>query len=85
VLFGVVGMGVDNLCGRFAGDGVVEAVLYHSIELLGCGRLSVVIDAAFGIYVGYLLPDATFAGTDGAYSLEQFTEIVCSENSSALL
>ena len=43
-------------------------------------RISIVINAALGKYIRYLLPYSAFAGTDGANSFQQFTEIVFSKS-----
>ena len=46
-----------------------------------CGiGISIIINAALGKYIGYLLPYSAFAGTDGANSFQQFTEIVFSKS-----
>ena len=71
--------GIDDLGRGLAGDGIVEFILHHGVKCVGDGGVLVVVDAAFGKDVGDLLPDAPFAGTDGAHPLQQFAEIVFAE------
>ena len=85
MFFRVVCLGIDNLRCRLSRDGIVEAVLYHGIEI-PCGRgVFVIVRTAFGIDVGYLLPDASFAGTDGTHTLQQFAEVVFAKDRRTLL
>ena len=48
-------------------------------------RISIVINAALGKYIRYLLPYSAFAGTDGANSFQQFTEIILAKGCLSLL
>ena len=66
-------------------DGVVEAVLNHRIEIPCRWGVPVIVYAALGVDVRNLLPNTAFACSDGAYSFEQFTEVVFSEYCCALL
>ena len=60
----VVCAGVYYLGGGLAGYGVVEAVLHHGVEVASGRRVAVVVGAALGVDVRYLLPDAPLACTD---------------------
>ena len=67
-------------CRCFTGNGIVEFILYSGIKMI-CGiGISIIINAALGKYISYLLPYSAFAGTDGANSFQQFTEIVFSKS-----
>lgn len=76
--------GMDDFSGSVSGDSIVEAVLNHCVEIFGSGCQAVIVDAAFGIDVGYLLPDATLAGSDRANSFQELAEIIASEHCIAL-
>lgn len=81
---GAIGVGVDDFGCCLSCDGEVEFVLYYGIEVMGGGGVFVIVDATFGEDVGDLLPDASFAGTDGADSVEEFAEVVFAEGGFAL-
>ena len=81
----MVSAGVDYLGGGLAGYGVVEAVLHHGVEVAGGRRVAVVVGAALGIDVRYLLPDAPLARSDRADALEQLAEVVSAEDPRPLL
>ena len=50
-----------------------------------CRRVLVIVDTTLCIYIGDLLPDTSFTGTDRTYPFKQFTEIVFSEYCRSLL
>ena len=58
----------------------METVLNHSVEIVRGGRIFVVVNAALGIDIGDLLPNASFAGTNGANPFKQFEEIIYSKD-----
>ena len=64
MVFAAVCLAVDDFCGSLSGDGVMEFVLHHRIEVMGNGGIFVIVDAAFPENVGDLQPDAAFACTD---------------------
>ena len=70
---------VDNLSGRLPCDGIMEAILYHRIEIFCCRRVLVIVGATLCIDVRNLLPNATFACTDRTHTFKQFTEVIFTE------
>ena len=85
VILCVVSLGIDNLCRCLSCDSIVKAVLNHSVEVARGGRVFVVVRTALRIDVRNLLPDATLAGANRTNTFEQFTEVILSKYSSALL
>ena len=70
MFFGMVSFAVDDLCRSLAGDGVMEFILYHGVELFCGRRIAIVVDAALGKNIRHLLPDTAFAGADRADALQ---------------
>ena len=66
------------------GDGVVHLVLDRGVEVLGHGRVLVVVEAALLEYVGDLEPHAPLARADVADAGEQLVEVVLAEGPAVL-
>jgi len=81
----MVGLVVHDFCRRLAGDGIVELVLHHGIEIFRHRRIAVIVDTALCKNIRHLLPDPALAGTDGSDTLQQFAEVVLTESILALL
>ena len=76
----MVSLIIDDFSRCFTGNGIMKFVLYGCIKIICSIRISIVINAALCKDIGYLLPYSAFAGTDGANSFQQFTEIVFSKS-----
>ena len=76
----MVSLIVYNFNISLTGNGIVEFVLYGGIKMICSIGISIIINAALRKNVRYLLPYSALAGTDGANSFQQFTEIVFSKS-----
>lgn len=56
----------DDFRRSLAGNGIVELILYHGIELAGYRGVPVIVQTALSKNIGNLLPDTAFTGPDGA-------------------
>lgn len=65
--------------------GVVEFVLHGGIKALCYIGVPVIINAALGKNIGYLLPYSPLACTDRADTFKKLSEIIFAENAFALL
>ena len=81
----MVSSGMDDFCSSMSGNRIVKPILYHCVKIFCCRSQTIVVDAAFGIDIGNLLPDTTLARTNRTYPLQEFTKIVTPENIIALL
>ena len=59
--------------------------MYHCIEIVCSRRVLIIVRTAFSIYIGNLLPDTPFAGTNRTNSFKQFTEVILAEYRCSLL
>lgn len=84
VLLVAIRIGIDDFRRRLPGDGIVKAILYHGVKVMCGRRITVVVQTALGKNIGNLLPDAAFTGADEADALQQFTEMVVTENRTPL-
>ena len=85
MLLFVIGVVKNDLRGSFAGDGIVEHILHHCVEILGDGIVLIVVNAAFSEDVSDLLPNPALTGTNGTDTLQQLTEVIFTESGLPLL
>ena len=75
----------DYLSGSSPRYGIMEPILHHRIKLFRSKSQTVVVHTAFSVNIGYLLPDAAFTGSNGAYTLKKFSKIIMAEHRFSLL
>ena len=80
----VIGTPENDFRRRLPGDGVMELVLDHRVEIPRHGGMPVVVDGAFGEDVRDLLPNPALARPDRPDALQQFPEVVLPEGIAAL-